>query len=57
MAFRKKSESHFKLTFYYKLSMYYYKLFDPVEIFDGCKSQIFVIGDKNVGRGIRNAEA
>jgi len=37
--------------------MYYYKLFDPVEIFDGCKSQIFVIGDKNVGRGIRNAEA
>ena len=42
--------------------MYYQKLFAHVETFrkkayGGCKSQLFVIGDKNAGRGVRVAEA
>ena len=45
-----------------KLFMYYQKLFAHVETFrkkayGGCKSQLFVIGDKNAGRGVRVAEA
>ena len=37
--------------------MYHYKIFYHVEVFGGCKNQIFFIGDQNVGRGDRMAEA
>ena len=36
--------------------MYHYKIFYHVEVFGGCKNQIFFIGDQNVGRGDRMAE-